>query len=116
MRGRSVVASAGLMVVFLFLRPGSAAACSPPFEQPTIAALGPAQVVVVGMTGERVGGGRLFHVTRWFNGQGAVTPIVPTSTPAHRVARPIVHYSESPRPRAREPSHPRPGQETTGKV
>jgi hypothetical protein len=75
-RARSVVASVGLLVAFLFLRPGSVTACSPPFGQATIAALGPAQVVVVGVTGEHVAGGRLFHVTRWFNGPGAVTPIV----------------------------------------
>ncbi len=43
-------------------------ACSPPFEEPTIRALGPAQVVVVGTTGERVAGGRAFHVEHLFNG------------------------------------------------
>ena len=51
------------------------AACSPPFN-PTIEELGPAQVVVTGTTGERVAGGRLFHVERWYNGDAAVTPIV----------------------------------------
>ena len=51
-------------------------ACSPPFEEPTIRALGPAQVVVLGVTGELVGGGRLFHVQRWFNGGVPATPIV----------------------------------------
>jgi hypothetical protein len=52
-------------------------ACSPPFEPPTIEELGPAQVVVVvGTIGQRVAGGRLFHVERWFNGDAAVTPIV----------------------------------------
>ena len=76
LRARSVVASVWLVALVLFVRPSSAAACSPLFDPPTIADVGPAQVVVVGMTGERVAGGRLFHVTRWFNGQGAVTPIV----------------------------------------
>ena len=56
--------------------PASVLACSPPFEQPTIKALGPGQVVVVGMTGERVAGGRLFHVSRWFNGPAPTTPIL----------------------------------------
>jgi hypothetical protein len=63
----------GLMLV---TRPTSVLACSPPFEQPTIKALGPAQLVVVGMTGERVAGGRLFHVSRWFNGPAPTTPIL----------------------------------------
>lgn len=42
-------------------------ACSPAFEEPTIAALGPDQVVVVGTIGAKVDGGRRFHVERWFN-------------------------------------------------
>jgi hypothetical protein len=54
--------------------PATAAACSPPFN-PTIAELGPAQVVVVGTIGELVAGGRLFHVERAFNGP-STTPIV----------------------------------------
>jgi hypothetical protein len=51
-----------------------AMACSPPFN-PTVEALGPSQVVVVGTIGERVNGGRLFHVERAFNGP-STTPIV----------------------------------------
>ena len=51
-------------------------ACSPPFEEPTIRALGPAQVVVVGTIGDRVAGGRLFHVERSYNGGVTATPIV----------------------------------------
>ena len=73
---RRCVAFALLAVVIGSLgtaRPVSA--CSPPFN-PTIEELGPAQVVVVGTTGERVVGGRLFHVERWFNGNAPVTPIV----------------------------------------
>ena len=54
---------------------GPALGCSPPFE-PSIAKLGPTQVVVVGTIGERVTGGRLFHVERWFNGRPPPTPIV----------------------------------------
>jgi hypothetical protein len=50
-------------------------ACSPSFN-PTIAELGPGQLVVVGTVGERVSGGRLFHVERWFNGVDPGTPIV----------------------------------------
>jgi hypothetical protein len=62
--------------VVLLAWPSSTAACSAPFEQPTIRALGPAQLVVVGTVGERVPGGRLFHVERWFNGGEPGTPIV----------------------------------------
>ena len=62
--------------IALLAWPSSAAACSPPFERPTIRALGPAQLVVVGTVGERVPGGRLFHVERWFNGGEPETPIV----------------------------------------
>ena len=54
--------------------PSGTAACSPPFN-PTIAELGPDQVVLVGTTGERVDGGRLFHVERAFNADPA-TPVV----------------------------------------
>ena len=73
---RQSVAFAWLAATIAMLVPAkSAVACSPPF-QPTIEELGPAQVVVVGNIGERVVGGRLFHVERWFNGDAAVTPIV----------------------------------------
>ena len=51
-------------------------ACSPSFEEPTIRALGPAQVVVMGTIGDRVAGGRLFHVERSYNGGVTATPIV----------------------------------------
>ena len=77
--GRSVrVASWALLLVMALavLLPARALACSPPFERPTIAALGPAQVVVVGTIGERVAGGRLFHVERSYNGGVTATPIV----------------------------------------
>jgi hypothetical protein len=59
---------AGTLGIVIWLSPSTALACSPPFEDPTIAALGPGQVVVVGTIGEQVDGGRLFHVERWFNG------------------------------------------------
>ena len=58
-----------------FAFPVTTIACSPPFN-PTIAALGPRQVVVVGTVGERIAGGRLFHVERWYNGGAPITPIV----------------------------------------
>jgi hypothetical protein len=74
---RHSVALAWLAATVAVLVPGKpVVACSPPFEPPTIADLGPAQVVVIGTIGERVAGGRLFHVERWFNGDAAVTPIV----------------------------------------
>jgi hypothetical protein len=50
-------------------------ACSP-LENPTIRALGPNQLVVVGRVGEQVPGGRAFHVERWFNGAQPATPIL----------------------------------------
>lgn len=50
----------------------SAAACSQ-VQDPTIQALGPEQVVLVGRTGEPVVGGRAFHVERWYNGVGPAT-------------------------------------------
>jgi len=61
---RQSVAFAWFLAVFAVLVPvRPAVACSPPF-QPSIADLGPAQVVVVGTIGERVAAGRLFHVER----------------------------------------------------
>lgn len=49
--------------------------CSPAFE-PTIRALGPEQVVLLGTIGERVRGGREFHVRRWFNGDPPAATVV----------------------------------------
>jgi hypothetical protein len=72
---RQSIALAGFLAVFAALVPvRPVLGCSPPF-QPTIEELGPAQVVV-GTIGERVAGGRLFLVERWFNVDAAVTPIV----------------------------------------
>lgn len=70
---KRLLAAIGVVMVSL-ATPSPAAACSPPFN-PTIEALGPGQLVVVGTIGERVDGGRLFHVERTFNGPAA-TPIV----------------------------------------
>jgi len=70
---KRLLAAIGALVVCL-VTPAGAAACSPPFN-PTIAALGPDQIVLVGTTGERVDGGRLFHVERVFNGS-VTTPVV----------------------------------------
>ena len=72
---RRVLAILGLAAVAVLSTPGTVVACSPPFN-PTIRELGPAQVVVVGTVGERVPGGRLFHVERWFNGGAPATPIL----------------------------------------
>jgi len=58
------------------LAPGAALACSPPFGQPTIAALGPQQVVLLGVTGNPAPGGRLFHVERAWNADVPTSPIV----------------------------------------
>ena len=70
---KGLLAAIGALAVCL-ATPAGAAACSPPFN-PTIAALGPGQIVLVGTTGERVDGGRLFHVERVFNGS-VTTPVV----------------------------------------
>jgi hypothetical protein len=74
-RGRRLLAAVSTAASILWVLPAGASACSPEFE-PTIAKLGPDQVVVVGTTGERVPGGRIFNVTRWFNGGKPVTPIL----------------------------------------
>ncbi len=60
----AALAWGGLILICL----GSTAtlACSPPFEEPTIHALGPDQIVIVGTLGRRVEGGRAFDVQRWF--------------------------------------------------
>ena len=73
---RRLVAAVVLGLASIVWHANAALACSPPFEPPTIKALGPAQVVVLGTTGERVAGGRLFHVERWFNGGVPATPIL----------------------------------------
>ena len=70
---RRLVLFVGVLVVMLATA-SPAMACSLPFN-PTIEALGPSQVVVVGTIGERVNGGRLFHVERAFNGP-STTPII----------------------------------------
>ena len=61
---RVIAAVAALL--FCLATPSGVAACSPPFN-PSIGELGPDQIVLVGTTGERVDGGRLFHVERAFN-------------------------------------------------
>ncbi len=74
-QGRRLLAPILTAGLLLWSLPAAALACSPAFE-PTIAALGKEQIVVVGTTGERVPGGRIFNVTRWFNGGRPVTPIL----------------------------------------
>lgn len=74
-RARLVVAAIG-SVMLAIVAASPAVACSPPFEPPTIAALGPDAVVVVGTIGERVEHGRLFHVRRAYSGGVTSTPIV----------------------------------------
>jgi hypothetical protein len=69
---RLILVAGAILLVFAI--PAPVVACSPPFN-PTIGALGPDQVVVVGTIGEPVEGGRLFHVERAFNGP-STTPIV----------------------------------------
>jgi hypothetical protein len=47
-------------------------ACSPPVD-PSIAALGPGHVVLLGTTGDPVAGGRAFHVEHYWNATGVAT-------------------------------------------
>lgn len=98
--GRLAALLIGVLAVFAV--PPSVSACSPVFN-PMIRALGPAQIVVVGTVGEKVPGGRLFHVERWFNGGEPGTPIVigfkeggpvgdcsyPLATGEHKIIAPI---------------------------
>ena len=70
---KRAIAAVGALMLGL-ASPSGASACSPPFD-PSIRALGPEQIVLVGTTGERVDGGRLFHVERAFNAT-LTTPIV----------------------------------------
>ena len=64
---RVVGAGVALAALVWLVAPSTALACSPPFD-PSIEALGPDQVVVVGTIGESMPGGRHFRVSRWFNG------------------------------------------------
>ena len=57
---------------------GVALACSPPSPEPTVTALPEGAVVLVGTTGDKVEGGRLFHVERVFAGDVPSSPIVIT--------------------------------------
>jgi len=66
-RVRVAAISTVATVLLCLVAPARALACSPPFD-PTIEALGPDQVVVVGTIGEPMPGGRHFRVSRWFNG------------------------------------------------
>ncbi len=64
------------VLLLIWLVPTAALACSPPLVEPSIRALGPEQVVLLGTIGEPVPGGREFHVQRWFNGDQPATPVV----------------------------------------
>jgi len=73
---RRVVGAGAALAGFLWLvAPSTALACSPPFD-PSIEALGPDQLVVVGTIGEPMPGGRHFRVSRWFNGADARADLV----------------------------------------
>jgi hypothetical protein len=73
--GRLRASVAAVLVAAAMLVPTSAIACSPPFN-PTIAALGQEQVVLLGETGLPAPGGRLFHVERAWNADVPTSPIV----------------------------------------
>ena len=73
---RRVASIASALIVLSIQLASPALACSPTFEKPTIAALGPGQVVLIGTTGDPAPGGRLFHVDRSYNGGATTTPIV----------------------------------------
>jgi hypothetical protein len=75
MSGRLRASVAAVLVATAMLVPAAALACSPPFN-PTIAALGRDQVVLLGETGLPAPGGRLFHVERAWNADVPTSPIV----------------------------------------
>ena len=55
---------------------GATLACSPPSPEPTVTALPEGAVVLVGTTGDKVEGGRLFYVERVYAGNVPTSPIV----------------------------------------
>jgi hypothetical protein len=73
---RAALVVAGWLALAVTVPASPALGCSPPFQPPTIAQLGPDQVVVMGRIGAKVPLGRLFLVERWFNGVMPHTPIV----------------------------------------
>jgi len=70
--------------------PGPALACSPPFEQPTVAGLGPGRVVLLGTTGARVPAGRLFNVERAWGGDVPSSPVGDCSYPVAAGSRLVI--------------------------
>ncbi len=66
---------ADAFLVAALVAPAQALACSP-VQDPTIAALGPEQVVLLGVTGDKLPAGREFHVERVWNGNVPTSPIV----------------------------------------
>lgn len=67
---------AGAVVLWGSATVGAALACSPPSPAPTVTALPDGAVVLVGTTGDRVEGGRLFYVERVYAGDVAASPVV----------------------------------------
>lgn len=75
-RLRAALTTAGAILLLGLVTTAPALACSPPFEEPSVTALADGAVVVVGWTGDKVDGGRLFRVERVFSGDLPTTPIV----------------------------------------
>jgi hypothetical protein len=73
---RRTALAAGAVVLWGALTAGTALACSPPSPEPTVTALPDGAIVLVGTTGDKVDGGRLFYVERVYAGDVAASPIV----------------------------------------
>jgi hypothetical protein len=67
---------ASMSALWLTATAGTTVACSPPSPEPTVTALPAGAVVLVGTTGDKVEGGRLFYVERVFAGNVPTSPIV----------------------------------------
>lgn len=75
MRGATWALLIAAVILVALLAPSAALGCSA-VANPTIAALGPEQVVLLGVTGEKVSSGRLFHVQRAWNADVPTSPII----------------------------------------
>ncbi len=73
---RILMTTGGAVLLAGTITAGTALACSPPFEEPSVSALPEGAVVVVGTTGDKVVDGRLFYVERVYSGDVSATPIV----------------------------------------
>jgi hypothetical protein len=71
-----IVIWTSMTVLWFTATAGVALACSPPSPEPTVTALPGGAVVLVGTTGDKVEGGRLFYVERVYAGNIPGSPVV----------------------------------------